>query len=494
MKRFACLLLIMLLSMNLIACGETSPAQSGQNSSVSGPAGSPSVPPAKNPPTQAPSAEDPSKDVPSAETPPQDAPPAGNPPQDVPPAETPPQDAPPTANPPQDAPPAENPSQDTPPTGNPPQDAPPAEAPSGEVPTAPSKPDDPAVPARPDPGSGPAPKDTEENTGGAEDGPSENPTDKKPRISLRWHAEFLRDFIGRTYDDISAGGRFGTENGEHTVHVRVNGQRVTGFSILENAAPDTCQLSVSPAGDLVIRVVGPGESKFTIGYQGVTASFTWVAGNGPSAPIPPAQGSHKISLRWYLNGLDNKSSYETVKAGAGLGTGGGTQYMDVLVDGKPVDNFDILSNDDDNVCRLSRSPEGYFVLKVVGPGVSVFTIGHGDSQASFSWDSNGCPILMGGPDEITLLWFCKEDDGTVRERHITPGEGFGDPKRGMQDMVVLVNGQPVTGFTVKGTNPNSPVTVTPEGHIALDNGVGESWLTVTCGDSFALFKWGGAIS
>ena len=58
---------------------------------------------------------------------------------------------------------------------------------------------------------------------------------------------------------------------------------------------------------------------------------------------------------------------------------------------------------------------------------------------------------------------------------------------------MLVNGQPVTGFTVKGTNPNTPVSVTPDGHIALDNGVGESWLTVTYGNSFALFKWGGAV-
>lgn len=484
MRRFASLLLVMLLGMNLIACGETSPTQSGQNSSAasSAPAstGTSSVPPAEDPLPQAPSTEEPPADAPPAEIPSKDPPP------DAPVTETPPQDPPPDA--PAAGDPSQNPSPDASAAGAPSQDPPPAGDPSGKDPVNIPGAHDPAIAPAPTPGSNPSTGKPQQNTA-----PSGKPTDKNNPLSLRWNAEFLRDFIGRTYEDIPAGHRFGTENGEYIIHVKVNGQRVTGFSILENAAPDTCQLSISPDGDLVIRVVGPGESEFTIGYQGATASFTWVAGNGPSAPIPPAQGSRKISLRWYLNGLDNKSSFETVKAGAGLGTGGGTQYIEVLVDGKPVTNFDILSNGDDKVCRLSRSPEGYFVLKVVGPGVSVFTIGHGDSQASFSWDSNGCPILMGGPDEITLLWFRKNADGTVKEREITPGEGFGDPERGMQDMVVLVNGQPVTGFTVKGTNPNSPVSVTPDGHIALDNGVGESWLTVTYGNSFALFKWGGAV-
>ena len=99
---------------------------------------------------------------------------------------------------------------------------------------------------------------------------------------------------------------------------------------------------------------------------------------------------------------------------------------------------------------------------------------------------------MDGPDEITLIWFRKYSGGVVKEVHIEPGEGFGDPKRGLQDMVVLLNGEPTTDFSVESSNPNSPVSVSEEGHIVLDNGVGESWLTVTCGDSFGRFCWGGA--
>lgn len=203
------------------------------------------------------------------------------------------------------------------------------------------------------------------------------------QISLRWHAEFLQEFIGRTYEDIPPDRRFGTNDGVHTIEVKVNGQRVTGFTILENAHPETCSLSITPEGDLQARVMGPGESRFTIGYQGSSASFTWNAGEGPS------------------------------------------QY--------------------------------------------------------------------GGPDVITLRWFTDIFSGSVKPVDIEPGQGFGDPAPGVQDMVVLLNGEETTDFSIESSNPeHCTVSVTPEGRIVLDSGVGESWLTVNCGDSFARFRWAGA--
>lgn len=204
------------------------------------------------------------------------------------------------------------------------------------------------------------------------------------QISLRWHAEFLQEHIGRTYEDIPPDRRFGSNDGVHTVEVKVNGQRVTGFTILENAHPETCELSITPEGDLQVRVKGPGESKFTIGYQGSSASFTWNAMEGP------------------------------------------TQY--------------------------------------------------------------------GGPDTITLRWYTDIFTGSVKPVDIEPGTGFGDPTPGVQDIVVLLNGEETADFSIENSNPeHCTVSVTPEGRIVLNSGAGESWLTVTCGDSFARFRWVGTI-
>lgn len=204
------------------------------------------------------------------------------------------------------------------------------------------------------------------------------------QITLRWHAEFLQEFIGRTYEDIPPDRHFGTNDGVYTIEVKVNGQRVTGFTILENAHPETCALSTTPEGDLQIRVKGPGESKFTIGYQGSSASFTWNAAEGPSQ--------------------------------------------------------------------------------------------------------------HGGSDVITLRWYTDIFTGSVKPVDIEPGQGFGNPTPGVQDMVVLLNGEETADFSIENSNPeHCTVSVTPEGRIVLDSGVGESWLTVTCGDSFARFRWAGAI-
>lgn len=314
-------------------------------------------------------------------------------------------------------------------------------------------------------------------------------------LSLRWYADFHMESFGHPYVDIPANRNFGDQApGVYTyrLDVRANGQRVTGFTILEVSNPDAAEMTISEDGDLMITIVGPGDCPFTIGYQGSTASFTWRSGSGPLDPIPPAQGSHKLTLRWYHNGIENKSSYDTINAGSGFGTSGGTQYIEVWADGKRVTDFDILDNTKPETCKLTCSEDGYLMLKVTGPGVSVFTIGYEDSTASFPWFSGEGPQIMDGPDEITLIWFRKYSGGVVKEVHIEPGEGFGDPKRGLQDMVVLLNGEPTTDFSVESSNPNSPVSVSEEGHIVLDNGVGESWLTVTCGDSFGRFCWGGA--
>lgn len=203
------------------------------------------------------------------------------------------------------------------------------------------------------------------------------------QITLRWHAELLRAYIGRDYEDIPPERRFGTEEGTYTIEVKVNGQRVTGFEILENEHPEVCEFTVDPEGDLQVRVLGPGETKFTIGYQGSRASFTWNAGVGP---------------------------------------------------------------------------------------------------------------VKSGPDTITLRWYTDIFTGSVKAVDLVPGEGYGDPTPGPQDLVVLLNGEETTDFTITSSNEASAaVSVTPEGRILLESGVNDSWLTVTCGESMARFHWWGQI-
>ena len=76
----------------------------------------------------------------------------------------------------------------------------------------------------------------------------------------------------------------------------------------------------------------------------------------------------------------------TVDPNSGFGGGWGTHYIDVLLDGAAITDFEVTSGNE-SVCTVSKDAQGRIVLNAFGAGDSIITVTARGGHQSFRWHS-----------------------------------------------------------------------------------------------------------
>lgn len=165
---------------------------------------------------------------------------------------------------------------------------------------------------------------------------------------------------------VSPGESFGYFTGMDTIHVLVDGRRVSDF---------TCKLAntsiaevIEMDGETFLYFKKNGSTKLTITAEGQTADFT-VAVNGHQDA-----GSPRITIDYCGT---------PVYAGQGFGWNTGIYDLGICLDGKPISDY-TFNYEDNGVIACKREGDKTIVT-VIGKGDCMITVSAGGVSTTFRW-------------------------------------------------------------------------------------------------------------
>ena len=105
----------------------------------------------------------------------------------------------------------------------------------------------------------------------------------------------------------------------------------------------------------------------------------------PEKTVETLRQQLDAELEKHVN-LQLKWEQFTVDPNSGFGGGWGTHYIDVLLDGAAITDFEVTSGNE-SVCTVSKDAQGRIVLNAFGAGDSIITVTARGGHQSFRWHS-----------------------------------------------------------------------------------------------------------
>lgn len=267
-------------------------------------------------------------------------------------------------------------------------------------------------------------------------------------ITLNWYDSIIRPESG-----FGIGGEFETTE----LRVLYDGEQITDFTVT-NENDDVCTLSVEGNGNVILRYKGYGTSVLTVTVNGETATFTWCCDPG-------------ITINYV-------GSDSFIPAGAEISRERGFYEMEVRLDGKIIDDFDVFSSDE-NVCAV-RNENGILAIECFGGGRCSIVIEHNGIVAEYNWicDESIYQGISLAPEEAL--------DGAI-----PAGARFGMPVWGEYRYKVRLDTFFVDGnFTVTSDNPDLCEVRNENGWLVVNSkGFGETPIHITVGDTTVEYTW-----
>lgn len=277
-----------------------------------------------------------------------------------------------------------------------------------------------------------------------------------------------------------------------TVSVIVNyaenftGERKGGIDIYndegvyQDSLRTTDGIYVGEGGRLIVKVIE---------IEGADYSSSWhycgdMEINGEIYRVIDAGGS--VEITYYDEGqmsgseitINHLGSDSFIPAGAEISRERGFYEMEVRLDGKIIDDFDVFSSDE-NVCAV-RNENGILAIECFGGGRCSIVIEHNGIVAEYNWicDESIYQGISLAPEEAL--------DGAI-----PAGARFGMPVWGEYRYKVRLDTFFVDGnFTVTSDNPDLCEVRNENGWLVVNSkGFGETPIHITVGDTTVEYTW-----